>query len=228
MLLPLLDAFRLLASGDPETWGIVGRSLGFAVQATLFSVLPGLPVGAALASMPDSRARRALAAVVHALTALPTVVIGLAVYSLISRSGPMGSLGFLFAPAGVVMGQAFLATPVVASLTYAGLTKLDPRFHETLATFGAGTWTRIGATLREARAVLGAALVVAFGRVIGEVGVSMMLGGNIRFSTRTMTTAIALDAAKGEFERAVSLGLVLLAVALAVNLALHALSPHER
>lgn len=228
MLLPLLGAFRLLGSGDAETWGIVARSLRFALQATLFSVLPGLPAGAALASMPDSRTRRALAAVVHSLTALPTVVIGLAVYSLISRSGPMGSLGFLFAPPGVVIGQAFLATPVVASLTYAGLTKLDPRFHETLATFGARAWTRIGATLREARAVLVAALVVAFGRVTGEVGVSMMLGGNIRFSTRTMTTAIALDAAKGEFERAVSLGLVLLAIALAINLALHALSPHER
>jgi tungstate transport system permease protein len=194
----------------------------------MLSVLPGLPVGAALASLPDSRRRRSLAAVVHSLTAIPTVVIGLAVYSFISRSGPLGSLGFLFAPAGVVIGQAFLATPVVASLTYTGLAKLDPRFHETLATLGASGWARVTATLREARAVLLAALVVAFGRVTGEVGVSMMLGGNIRFSTRTMTTAIALDAAKGEFERAVSLGLVLLVLALAVNLALHALAPHER
>jgi tungstate transport system permease protein len=221
------EAFRLLASGDPETWGIVARSLRFALLSTFLSVLPGLPIGAAVASMPDSGARRALAAVVHAFTALPTVVIGLAVYSLISRSGPLGPLGFLFAPMGVVLGQSFLATPVVASLTYAGLTKLDPRFHETLATFGAGPLTRIRATLREARAILTSALVVAFGRVTGEVGVSMMLGGNIRFSTRTMTTAIALDAAKGEFERAVSLGLVLLVIALAVNLTLHALAPHE-
>ncbi len=228
MLLPLLEAFRLLASGDPETWGIVGRSLRFALLSTTLSVLPGLPVGTALASLPDSRTRRTLAAVVHSLTALPTVVIGLAVYSVISRSGPLGSLGFLFAPAGVVVGQAFLATPVVASLTYAGLAKLDPRFHETLATLGADGWARVGATLREARSVLTAALMVAFGRVTGEVGVSMMLGGNIRFSTRTMTTAIALDAAKGEFERAVSLGLVLLVLALTVNLALHALVPHER
>ena len=227
MLLPLLGAFRLLASGDLETWGIVWRSLCFALLSTLFSVLPGLPIGAALASLPDSRVRRMLAAVVHTLTAVPTVVIGLVVYSLISRSGPLGTLGFLFAPPGVVMGQVFLATPVVASLTFAGLAKLDPRFHETLETFGAGPWTRLAATLREARAVLVAALVVAFGRVTGEVGVSMMLGGNIRFSTRTMTTAIALDAAKGEFERAVSLGLVLLVIALAVNLALHALEPHD-
>jgi len=221
------EAFRLLFSGDPETWGIVWRSLRFGLCSTLFSVLPGLPIGAALASLPHSRTRRTLAALVNALTALPTVVIGLAVYSLISRSGPLGSLGFLFAPAGVVIGQSLLATPVVASLTYAGLAKLDPRFQETLATFGAGPWTRLTATLREAKAVLVAALVVAFGRVTGEVGVSMILGGNIRFWTRTMTTAIALDAAKGEFERAVSLGLVLLVVAVAVNLSLHALAPHE-
>ena len=220
------EAFGLLVSGDAETWGIVARSLRFALLSTLFSVVPGLPLGAALASMPDTRARRVLASLVHALTAVPTVVIGLAVYSLISRSGPLGALGFLFAPPGVVMGQAFLATPVVASLTYAGLAKLDRRFHETLATFGAPPWLRLAATLREARPVLTAALVVAFGRVTGEVGVSMMLGGNIRFSTRTMTTAIALDAAKGDFERAVSLGLVLLAIALGVNLALHALEPH--
>ncbi len=221
------EAFRLLASGDAETWEIVLRSLRFALASTLLSVIPGLPIGASLAAMPRCGAKRALTALVHALTALPTVVIGLAVYSLISRSGPLGPLGFLFAPPGVVMGQSLLATPVVASLTYAGLAKLDPRFHETLATFDAGPLVRLAATLRETRSVLGAALVVAFGRVTGEVGVSMMLGGNIRFATRTMTTAIALDAAKGEFERAVSLGLVLLVIALAVNLALHALTHHE-
>ena len=221
------EAFHLLASGDPETWEIVLRSLRFALASTLLSVIPGLPIGAALAAMPRCGAKRALTALVHALTALPTVVIGLAVYSLISRSGPLGPLGFLFAPPGGVMGQSLLATPVVASLTYAGLAKLDPRFHETLATFDAGPLVRLVATLRETRSVLGAALVVAFGRVTGEVGVSMMLGGNIRFATRTMTTAIALDAAKGEFERAVSLGLVLLVIALGVNLALHALAHHE-
>lgn len=221
------EAFALLFAGDAETWGIVARSLRFSLFATLLSVLPGLPVGALLA-LREFRGRRLLASVVSSLTALPTVVVGLLAYSLISRSGPLGGLGWLYAPAGVVLGQAMLAFPVVASLTYAGLAKLDRRFDETLLTLGAGPWRRLWATLLEARAVLVAALVTAFGRVTGEVGVSMMLGGNIRFSTRTMTTAIALDAAKGEFERAVSLGLVLLVLALAVNLALHALVPHER
>jgi tungstate transport system permease protein len=221
------EAFRLLFAADPETWGIVWRSLRFALLSTFFSVLPGVPAGAAIALMPRSPARRLCSAAVNALTAVPTVVIGLAVYSLISRSGPLGSFGFLFAPPGVVIGQSFLATPVVASVTYAGLAKLDPRFHETLATLGAGPWMRLTATLREAQAVLVAALVVAFGRVTGEVGVSMMLGGNIRFSTRTMTTAIALDASKGEFERAISLGVVLLVIAVAVNILVHTLEPHE-
>jgi tungstate transport system permease protein len=221
------EALALLFSGDPETWGIVWRSLGFSFFSTVFSVVPGFPLGIALATR-EFRGRRFFVSLVNALTALPTVVVGLAVYSLISRSGPLGALGFLFAPAGVIMGQALLAFPIVASLTCTGLSKLDTRFGETLVTLGARGRVRFGATLREARAVLVAALVTAFGRVTGEVGVSMMLGGNIRFSTRTMTTAIALDASKGEFGRAVSLGLVLLAIAIAVNVSLHALAPHER
>jgi tungstate transport system permease protein len=220
------EAFALLFTGDPETWGIVTRSLRFSLFSTIFSTLPGIAVGMALASR-DFPGRRSLAAIVNALTALPTVVIGLMVYTLISRSGPMGSFNFLFAPAGVVLGQSVLAFPIVASLTYAGLSKLDPRFRETLLTLGARPWARLVATLREARVILVAAIVSAFGRVTGEVGVCMMLGGNIRFSTRTMTTAIALDSSKGEFERAISLGVVLLLLAVVVNLVLHAMTPRE-
>jgi tungstate transport system permease protein len=220
------EAFALLLGGEAETWGIVGRSLGFAFFSTVFSFLPGVLAGFAAASL-RPRWKRPAAAFLNALTALPTVVVGLFVYSLISRSGPLGFLVFLYAPAGVVMGQTFLALPIVASLVYAGLSKLDPRFRETLLTLGAGRWRRLLATAREARSVLVAALVAAFGRVAGEVGVCMMLGGNIRGSTRTMTTAIALDASKGEFERAMALGLVLFALAVAVNLGVHALAPRE-
>jgi len=220
------EALALLVSGDPETWGIVLRSLRFSLFSTIFSVVPAFPLGIALATA-DFRGRRALVSFINALMALPTVVVGLLVYSLISRSGPLGAFGFLFAPAGVVMGQAFLAFPVVVSLTHAGLSKLDPRFKETLVTLGARPAARFAATLREAKAVLVAAVVTSFGRVTGEVGVSMMLGGNIRNTTRTMTTAIALDASKGEFERAVSLGMMLLLIALAINFALHALARRE-
>jgi len=220
------EAFGLLLAGDAETWSIVARSLGFAFFSTAFSFVPGALVGFAAATLRPSR-RRSAAAFLNALTALPTVVIGLFVYSLISRSGPLGFLSFLYAPSGVVLGQTFLALPIVASLVYAGLSKLDPRFRETLFTLGASRVRRFFATAREARAVVVAALVAAFGRVAGEVGVCMMLGGNIRGSTRTMTTAIALDASKGEFERAIALGLVLFAVAVLVNLAAHALAPRE-
>lgn len=216
------EAFRLLFSGDSETWGMVARSIRFSMLSTFFSLLPGVPLGIALA-LGKFPGKRIVVSIVNAMMAIPTVVIGLAVYSLISRSGPLGSHGWLFAPAGVVLGQTFLAFPVVASLTYTGLSKLDVRFHETLITLGVKPFLRLVLTLREAQSVLIASVVAAFGRVTGEVGVSMMLGGNIRNLTRTMTTAIALDAAKGEFEQALSLGIVLLVIALAVNITLHLL-----
>jgi tungstate transport system permease protein len=156
------------------------------------------------------------------------VVIGLLVYTLISRSGPLGSLGWLFASPGIVLGQSLLAFPIVASLVWSGLARIDPRFHETLDTLGLRGFRRLGAILREGAPVMAGAFVAAFGRVTGEVGVAMLLGGNIRFVTRTMTTAIALDASMGDFGRALAFGMVLLAIALLVNLAVHALRPHER
>ena len=223
----MAEAFRLLLAGDPETWGIIGRSLSFSFFATIFSMIPGLPLGVFMARR-ALRGKRALASFINALSALPTVVVGLFVYAFISRSGPLGFMGILFAPPGVVVGQFFLAMPLVASVTCAGLSKLDPRVGETFDTFGAGPVLRLLETLREARAAIISSLVLAFGRVIGEVGVSTMLGGNIRGYTRTMTTAIALDAAKGEFERAISFGIVLLLISVAVNLSVDGLESHGR
>jgi tungstate transport system permease protein len=222
----MAEAWRLLAGGDGETWFIVLTSIKFSFLSTIFALLLALPCGVALA-LGRFPGRRALVSVVNALQAVPTVVIGLAIYTLISRSGPLGRLGWLYEGPGVVFGQAVLAFPIVVSLVHAGLSRLDPRCAETLATHGLGPCRRFLATLREARGLLAAAAVTAFGRVTGEVGVSMMLGGNIRGSTRTMTTAIALDTAKGEFERAIGLGIVLLTLALAVNLAVHLLVRHD-
>ena len=225
--MPLTQAFELLLRGDAETWGIIGRSLAFSFFATLFSLIPGIPLGVFIAWR-ASRGRRLLASAIHASSALPTVVVGLFVYAFLSRSGPLGFLGFLYAPAGVVIGQFFLALPLVVSVTYTGLVRLDQRFKETLETFGAPVSQKLVATLREAKTVILSSIVLAFGRVTGEVGVSMMLGGNIRGLTRTMTTAIALDAAKGEFERAISLGVVLLLIALTVNLVVNGLGANGR
>jgi len=223
----MMQAFGLLFHGDAETWGIIGRSLTFSFFATFFSLIPGIPLGVFIAWR-ASRGRRFLAAFVHASSALPTVVIGLFVYAFLSRSGPLGFLGFLYAPIGVIIGQFFLALPLVVSVTYTGLVRLDQRFKETLETFDAPLLLKFTTTLREARTVILSSIVLAFGRVTGEVGVSMMIGGNIRGLTRTMTTAIALDAAKGEFERAISLGVVLLVIALAVNVAVTGLGAYER
>ncbi|MBN1519999.1 MAG: ABC transporter permease [Spirochaetales bacterium] len=214
------QALSLLATGDTETWWTVGTTIRFALWSTLFSALPGVPLGAVL-YLGRFRGKRALAAAINASMAVPTVVIGLFVYSFISRSGPLGFLNIMYEPAGVILGQSLLALPLAAAMTHTGLQKMDPRYAETLLTLGAGFWRRLLAILREGRFVVVQAVLASFGRVTGEVGVSMMLGGNIRWHTRTMTTTIALDASKGEFERALSLGVVLLAVALTVNALSH-------
>lgn len=217
----------MIFSGDREVFQVAATTLRFSFWSTAFSTIPGLILGIALSGH-RFPGRRTVAAVVSSLTALPTVVIGLAVYSFISRSGPLGHLGWLFAPAGVILGQTLLALPIVVSLVYTGLSKLDARFAETLITLGAGRFRRLTATLFEAKYVLASAVLNAFGRVTGEVGVSMMLGGNIRWYTRTMTTTIALDTSKGEFERALSLGILLLGISLTVNALVHAAVKHEQ
>ena len=216
----LAEAFAILAGGERETWRTIATSLNFSFWSTLMAVVPGVPLGAAL-FLGRFKGKRAAVALLNAIMAVPTVVVGLFIYSFISRSGPLGSFGLLYTPGGVILGQAALAFPLVAAMSYTGLQKLDPRFNETLLTLGAGPWRRMLAIIREGRYVILQSVLAAFGRVIGEVGVSMMLGGNIRWYTRTMTTTIALDAGKGEFERALSLGLVLLVLAVAINFLTH-------
>jgi tungstate transport system permease protein len=159
--------------------------------------------------------------------ALPTVVVGLLVFSLISRSGPLGPLDLLFNPAGVIIGQIILSAPILTSMVHSGLSKMDARFHETLITLGAKQKDVLKASLIEGRFVIISAILAGFGRVIGEVGVSMMLGGNIRWYTRTMTTSIALETSKGEFELGLALGFILMVIALAVNGLIHSLVRSE-
>ena len=214
----LRHSLELLFSGDREIWWTIGTTLQFSFWSTVLAIVPGVPAGAAL-FLGRFRGRRALAATVNAIMSVPTVVIGLFVYSFLSRSGPLGGLGWLYAPAGVIAGQSILAFPLVIAMTYTGLQKLDPRYHETLLTLGAGRWRRLLGILKEGRFVMLQTVLAALGRVSGEVGVSMMLGGNIRWYTRTITTTIALEAGKGQFERAVALGVVLLAIALIINMA---------
>jgi tungstate transport system permease protein len=223
---PFGKALQLLVTGDAEVWFIAWTSLRFSLSSTLIACLPGVPFGVLIA-LRRFRGRRALLAVLNSLMALPTVVVGLIVYSLISRSGPLGSLGLLFTPPAVVIGQAVLALPIVMSMTASSLSRLDPLFPEMLATLGAGPRSIFWMSVREARGAVLSACLAAFGRVLGEVGAAMMLGGNIRWYTRTITTAIALESGKGDFELGLALGVILMAMALGVNALLHWVVKHE-
>jgi tungstate transport system permease protein len=223
---PFGRALELLVTGDREVWFITGTSLRFGLSSTLIACVPGIPLGVLIA-LKRFRFRRPLLAVLNTLMALPTVVVGLLVYSLISRSGPLGSFGILFTPPAVVIGQAILALPIVLSMTASSLSRLDPLFPEVLATLGAGRRQILWMSVREARGAVLAACLAAFGRVMGEVGAAMMLGGNIRWYTRTITTAIALETSKGDFALGLALGIILMIVALGVNTLLHIMVKHE-
>lgn len=200
----------------------VWTSLYTSSCAIIIAALIGVPVGLWL-GLNRFRGRQVAMALLNTLMALPTVVVGLLLFGLFSRQGPLGPLGLLFTPLAMIAGQTVLATPIVANLVLAAVTGADKRIIDTALTLGA---TRLQASLRllqEIRFGVMAAVIAGFGRVIAEVGVAMMLGGNIRNSTRTMTTAIALETSKGEFAFGLALGMLLLSVALVVNLFLNLL-----
>jgi tungstate transport system permease protein len=200
----------------PELLEILGVTLRVSVTATLLAALAAVPLGLvlALAAFPG---KRAVVTLVHTLMALPTVAVGLLLYGLLSRSGPLGFLELLYTPWAMIAGQFLLALPVVTALTYSAVEGVDPRVRRTALTLGATELQAGRALLREARFGMLAAVAAGFGRAITEVGAAMMLGGNIRGLTRTMTTAITMETAKGDFALGLALGLILLAVALGAN-----------
>ena len=222
LLASLTAAFGMIIHLNEDVLGAVGISLYTSLVATLLSAVIGIPVGA-LIGLGRFPGRGLTLTLLNTLMALPTVVVGLILFGLFSRQGPLGPLGLLFTPYAMIAGQVVLATPIVANYTVAAVAGADPRILSTALTLGAsrlrGTWQ----LLLEVRFGMMAAIVAGFGRVIAEVGVAMMLGGNIRGTTRTMTTAIALETSKGEFAFGLALGIVLMAVALIVNLFLHLL-----
>ena len=216
----LRSAAGLLWSADPELMQIVGLSLKVSISSTLVAGCLGVPLGF-LIGFNDFRLKRAVITVLNTLLALPTVVIGLFVYSLISRRGPLGMMDLLYTPSAMVIGQVILILPVITAFTVAALSRIDSRYRRTALTLGAGPLRTALVVFREARYAIVAAVVAAFGRVISEIGISMMLGGNARGFTRTMTTAMALEYDKGEFVLAVALGAVLLAISLVMNILLN-------
>ena len=201
---------------DAEVLGITALSLRIAVAATAAACAIGVPLGFWLGGT-RLQGRRGLILVLNTALAFPTVVIGLLVYLLLSRHGPLGGLGLLFTWHAVVIAEVILAVPIAAALTAAAVQSVDPRVRRTALTLGAGPLAAAWAVAREARYALAAAVVVSFGRVLSEVGAAMIVGGNLRGETRTLTTAVALATSRGDFGLAVALGLVLLALALTVN-----------
>ncbi len=202
---------------DRELLGIMGLSFRVSVLATAIASFLSVPAGLVL-FLGRFRWKTLAIQVVNSLMAVPTVVVGLFVYALLSRQGPLGGLGLLYTPGAIVVGEVIMALPIITALTYAAFEGLDPRVWRTAVTLGAGPWHASWAMIREARYAVLAAVAAGFARVISEVGSALMVGGNIRGYTRTMTTAIALETSKGEFVRAMILGVVLLGLALSINL----------
>jgi tungstate transport system permease protein len=219
-------ALGLIFSLDREILSIALLSLKVSTIATFLSSLVGVPLGFIIGSG-QFWGKKGLTAIFNTLMALPTVVVGLLVYSLISRQGPLGPLELLFTPKAMVIGQFILATPIIVALTISATQAIDPRVKITAMTLGAGPLRTAVTVLSEAKFALMAAVVAGFGRVIGEVGCALMVGGNIRGYTRTMTTAISLETAKGEFAFGLALGFILLTVAFVVNILLHRLQSRE-
>ncbi len=223
----LQSALLLLLAWDPELIDIVTVSLKVSSLSTLLASLLGIPCGFLIAY---SRfyGKQLVLTCLNTLLALPTVVIGLLVYSFISRHGMFGSLELLYTQKAIIIGQVILIIPLVTTLTIAAISKIDHRYRKTALTLGATQLQMAWVILKEARYGVGAAVIASFGRVIAEVGISMMLGGNARGFTRTMTTAMALEYDKGEFVLAVALGLTLMTIAFGLNMLFHFLQGRTR
>ena len=213
------EAIRLLVTGDRDVWAIILLSLRVSLTATLVSLVLGVPLGAALA-LTRFRGRALVVGVVHAGMGLPPIVAGLLISLLFWRNGPAGALHLLYTPAAMIIAQAVIATPIVAGLTLAAVQALDPRLRLQLLSLGASPLQTAWWLLREARLPLLAAVMAGFGAVISEVGAALMVGGNIKGETRVLTTATVLEVGRGNFEVAIALSLVLLALTYAVTLAL--------
>lgn len=219
-------AWSLLIAGDSEVFGIATLTLKVAVVATTIACVTGLPIGYFLATR-RFWGRRAALTVVNTALAFPTVVVGLLLYGLLSRRGPLGGIGWLYTWQAIALGDVVLALPIAAALSAAAVQGVDPRIRRTAETLGAGAWRTAWTVAREARFALGAVITAAFGQVVAEIGAALIVGGNIRGETRTLTTAVALYTSQGDFGMALALGLVLLVLALVVNIALQVLQGRD-
>lgn len=215
-------ALNLIFQFDPAVWLVVWISLKISLLAVVISSAFAIPLGT-LVALNKFPGKQFLQQLLNTLMAVPTVVIGLILYGLLSRQGVLGEFGILYSLWAVVMGECLLIFPIILNLTITAIHSSDSRLIPTLLTLGANRWQLMLMVLSETRFAVIAAVVTGFGRAIGEVGAAMMLGGNIEGVTRTMTTAIALETSKGEFESGLALGLLLLTIAFIVNFGLQRL-----
>lgn len=220
----LLEAFRtairLILTLDPQLVEIVGLSMRVSLSALLLSTLLALPLGAGIGIL-RFPGRRPVIVLLNSLLALPAVVVGLLVYLVLSRSGPLGELGLLFTPTAMVIAQTVLITPLVTALARQVMEDLFEEYDEQLRSLGAGPWQSILTLLFEGRFSLLTAVLAGFGRAIGEVGAVIIVGGNIAHLTRVMTTAIALETNRGDLPLALGIGLILIGLSILVNAAAH-------
>ena len=209
-------ALSLIFSFDREVYTVVWTSLHISVVAVTLAALAGIPLGI-MVVLRDFPGKRLLQQTLNTLMALPTVVVGLLLYGVLTRKGVLGDLGLLYTTGAIIIGQTVLILPIIWNLSIAAASSADPRLLPTSQALGASTLQQGIMYVHEVKFALAAAMVAGFGRAIGEVGIAMMLGGNIEGFTRTMTTAIALETSKGEFEFALALGILLLVTAFLVN-----------
>lgn len=213
------EAIDLLMSGNESVYSAISTTITVSSWSLLISLAIGLPLGFALGYY-NFFGKAVIRTIVDTLLALPTVVIGLIAYTMLSQAGPLGEYNLLFTQQAIIIGQIVLGLPIIIALTATQVESVDKRLYTSLKGMGASSYQILVATLVEARFGLMTAAMTAYGRIITEIGISMMVGGNIKYHTRTVTTAIALETGKGEFVTGIALGLVLFAVALIVNIAL--------
>ena len=213
----LTKAIELIVTLDPEVMEIAGRSLAIAVTSTILASIICLPL-ASLIHFNDFPGKRALVSVIQTFYSIPTVVVGLIVLVLFSRAGPLGGFGLLFTPAVIVIGQVLLISPILLGLAISAMKGLDNAILDTARSLGASGAQTMVLVIKESRFAVIAAVIMGFGRAISEVGISLMVGGNIKDATRVITTAISLEAGKGGVELALALGIILIFIALVVNI----------
>lgn len=215
-----IQAIELIVTLDPEVIGITLRTLEITLSSTFLGVLIALPIGG-LIYYKNFRGKRSLINIIQTLYSLPTVLVGLLVFLIISNEGPLGSLNLLFTPGGMIMGQTILILPMITGFTITALYGVKSDVKDLALSLGASHYQTLYTIMKEAKYALYAAVILGFGRAISEVGVALMIGGNIRGYTRVITTTMSLETAKGNLELSIALGIILLSIALIINLALN-------